>query len=272
MQSALSLVLFTSLFLSGSSLASSQLKGKIVLTGSSTIAPLAIEIGKKFEKKHPKVRVDVQTGGSSRGIADTRFGVADIGMVSRELKKNEIDLKHFTVALDGISIILNNKNSINNLTNKQIVSIYSGQIKNWKELGGDDAPITVVHKASGRSTLELFLKHFKLKNREVRPHIIIGDNEQGIKTVSGNPHAIGYVSIGAAEFSIKDGVNLKLPKLDGSDVSISQVQKGLFSLSRPLNFVTKKEPIGVVKKFIEFAKSNKVHNIIKEQYFVPTKH
>ena len=79
---------------------------KIVLTGSSTVAPLAVEIGKRFESQHPDVRVDVQTGGSSRGVNNARAGLADIGMASRALKALEDDLSSFTIALDGIGIIV----------------------------------------------------------------------------------------------------------------------------------------------------------------------
>ncbi|MBN3885035.1 MAG: substrate-binding domain-containing protein [Nostoc sp. JL34] len=100
-----------------------QLQGKLVLTGSSTVAPLAAEIGKRFESEHPDVRVDVQTGGSSRGIADARTGVANIGMASRSLKEEEKDLQAFAIARDGIGIILHKENSIKSLSNQQVIDI-----------------------------------------------------------------------------------------------------------------------------------------------------
>lgn len=117
---------------------------KLVLTGSSTVAPLAAEIGKRFESLHSNVRVDVQTGGSSRGVSDALAGLADIGMASRALKDDEKDLLQFTIALDGISVILNKANPVAALNNQQIIDIYTGKIVNWKEVGGNDAPITVV--------------------------------------------------------------------------------------------------------------------------------
>src|SRR6185503_4103802 len=80
--------------------------GKLVLTGSSTVAPLAAEIGKRFESLHPGVRVDVQSGGSGRGITDSRQGLADIGLVSRALKDDEKDLLSFPIANDGVCVIL----------------------------------------------------------------------------------------------------------------------------------------------------------------------
>jgi phosphate transport system substrate-binding protein len=175
-------------------------QGKLVITGSSTMAPLVSEIGKRFESLHPGTRIDVQTGGSSRGIADTVNGLADIGMVSRALKPQEHALHGATIAHDGITMILHKTNPVHELTDKQIKAIYTGEITNWKTVGGPDAPITVVNKAEGRSTLELFLQYLQLSNRAIRAHVIIGDNEQGIKTIAGNPHAIGYVSVGTAQY------------------------------------------------------------------------
>ena len=100
---------------------------KLVLTGSSTVAPLAAEIAKRFESHHPGVRIDVQTGGSSRGVNDVRTQLSDIGMASRSLKTGESELLHFTIALDGISIILNKANPIASLDKQQIINIYKGK-------------------------------------------------------------------------------------------------------------------------------------------------
>ena len=242
---------------------------KMTLTGSSTIAPLALEIAKAFEKKNPGVRVDVQSGGSSRGVADARQGTADIGMVSRALNPDEKDLTFFTIAKDGICVILNKKNMVKELTDAQVISIYKGEIKNWKEVGGKDAPITVVNKAEGRSTLELFLHYYKLKNSEIKASVVVGDNEQGIKTVAGNPNSIGYVSIGTAEFNETSGTPIKLLSNNGIQANTENVKNGKFPLSRVLNLVTKGETTGLKKKFIEFAQSAEVNELVKQQYFVP---
>ena len=242
---------------------------KIILTGSSTIAPLAGEIARRFESINPGVRIDVQAGGSSRGIHDTRNGVANIGMVSRALKPEEGDLHAFTIALDGVSIILHANNPVTRLNQQQIIDIYTGRIKNWKVVGGRDAAITVVNKAEGRSTLELFLSYLKLKNSEIKPHVIIGDNQQGIKMVAGNPNAIGYVSIGAAEYQIDHGVAIKQLPLNEVSASAVNVRNGTFPLSRPLNLITRMPPTGLIKRFLEFAASRQVHDLVEAQYFVP---
>jgi phosphate transport system substrate-binding protein len=242
---------------------------KLVLTGSSTIAPLAAEIGKRFEKQNSDIRVDIQSGGSSRGISDARNGLAHIGMASRALKKEENDLKIFTIALDGVGLILHKDNPVNTLTDRQVIDIYAGKITNWKDVGGKDVRITVVNKAEGRSTLELFLHYYKLKNSNIKPQVVIGDNQQGIKTVAGNIGAIGYVSIGAAEFDETNGVPIKLLPLKGVKASVENVHNGSYPLSRPLNLVTKTAPQGLAKRFIDFASSKEVYDIVEAQYFVP---
>lgn len=242
---------------------------KLVLTGSSTIAPLAAEIGKRFESLHPNVRVDVQTGGSSRGVNDARAGLADIGMASRALKADEAELKSFTIALDGICIITHTANPVRALDKQQIIDIFTGKIGNWNQVGGNDAPITVVNKAEGRSTLELFLHHFGLQNTDIQAQVVIGDNQQGIKTVAGNPNAIGYVSVGAAEYEAGHAAAIKLLPLDGIEASVANLRNGRFPLSRPLNLVTKTAPAGIAKTFMDFAGSAAVNDLIEAQYFVP---
>ncbi len=242
---------------------------RLVLTGSSTVAPVALEIAKRFEKLHPGTRIDVQTGGSSRGVADARSGAADIGMASRALKANESDLITHSIARDGVGIIVNSANAIDTLSEEQIKNIFTGQIKNWQQVDGADKRITVVNKAEGHSTLELFLAYFNLKNSAIKAHVVIGDNQQGIKTVTGNPYAIGYVSIGAAEFEITNGAPLKLLPMASIPASVDNIRNGTFPLARPLNFVTRSQPTGLAKQFIEFAQSNAVNDIIEAQFFVP---
>lgn len=242
---------------------------RIQITGSSTVAPLVAELARRYEAAHPGVRIDVQAGGSSRGIADARGGLADIGMISRGLKSDEDDLRGYPIAHDGICMIVHNSNKALSVSDAQVVQIFNGEVNDWSLIGGPDAEITVVHKAEGRSTQELFLKHFKMRNTDVEADVIIGDNEQGIKTVAGNPHAIGYVSIGAAEYSAKNGVDIRLMPVGGVQPSVESVRNGLFPLSRPLTLVTAREPDGLAADFIRFARSAKAEDIVTSQHFVP---
>lgn len=249
-----------------------QLTGKLVITGSSTIAPLIAEIGKRFESLNPKVRVDVQTGGSARGITDAKQGLADIGMSSRLLKDEEkADLVTYILARDGVCFLVHKSNPIEALTDQQIVDIFTGEITNWKQVGGRDASVTVINRADGRSELELFSHHFKVKPMDIKAHLIAGDNEQGIKTLAGNPHAIIYMSVGTSEYDAVQGIPIKLLPLGGVAASTANVRNGSFPFARPLVLVAKPNPKPLTKEFVEFALSPKVHDLIEEFSFVPIK-
>jgi len=252
-------------------IAGDQLSGKLNITGSSTIAPLAAELAKRLEDKNPQLRINVQTGGSSRGLADIRQGISDIGMVSRKLNARENDVRSHLLAKDGVSIIVNNNNPIFSLSVEQIKSIYRGETKNWKMLNGVDKKITVITKAEGRSTLTVFLNFFELKNTSIIPDIVIGDNEQGVKLVSRNPDAIAYVSIGTAEYNIKAGTPIKTLPLNGVEATTENLATGKFPLSRELNLVTKDPPSPLAQAFIDFTRSDEAKTIIRNFGFVPVK-
>lgn len=242
---------------------------RLVLTGSSTVAPLALEIAKRFEQRKPGVRVDVQSGGSSRGASDARKGLAQIGMVSRALNPDETDLTAHTIARDGVALIVHKSNPVKVLADAQVKAIYTGKLVDWQAVGGPKGTITVVNKAEGRSTLELFLHYYQLKAGEVRAHVVIGENQQGIKTVAGNPLAIGYVSIGTAESEAALGTPIRLLAMNGVEASTATVRDGRFPLSRPLNLVTAGTPTPLALEFIAFAQSAAVHDLVKDAFFVP---
>jgi phosphate transport system substrate-binding protein len=248
-----------------------ELSGKLVITGSSTVAPLASEIARRFEQRNPRARIDVQTGGSSRGIADTRSGVADLGMASRSLSPDESDLEAHTLARDGVCLIVHTDNAIAGLSREQVAAIFTGTVENWAEVGGRPGPITVVTKAAGRATLEVFLDYFDLSEREIAADIVIGDNQQGLKTIAGSPGAIGYVSIGAADYAARNGAPIKLLAAGVVAATPGNVASGRFPITRPLNLLA---PAGgslspLERAFLDFALSNEVHDLVTAQLFAP---
>jgi phosphate transport system substrate-binding protein len=245
-------------------------KSRLTVVGSSTVAPLMNEIAKRFEAAHPGARIDVQTGGSSRGIADVARGLADIGMVSRDLRPEETaTLGGHAIARDGVGVIVHASNPVGELTDRQIVSIFKGEIDRWSDVGGPAGPITVVSKAEGRSTLEVFTEHFKLRSERIRASVVIGDNEQGIKSVAADPLAIGFVSIGAAETSAARGAAIELLALDGVAATSQNVANGRYPLARSLTLVTRGEPQGLARKLIDFARSAAVDDLVRGLSFVP---
>ncbi|MEM7245700.1 MAG: phosphate ABC transporter substrate-binding protein [Acidobacteriota bacterium] len=242
---------------------------RLILTGSSTVAPLATEIAHHFESENPGIRVDVQSGGSSRGVADTRRGLADIGMISRDLLPEETDLIAHVIARDGIGVIVHADNPIQRLSSTQLRAIYTRAVTDWAELGGAPGRITVVNKAAGRATLAVFLEHLQLRPDEVSADVVIGENEHGIKTVAGDPGAIGYVSIGAAEHDRGLGIPVRLVELDGVTASRTAVATGRYPMSRPLCLVTHGPPAGLARRFIDHARSESAHELAATQSFVP---
>ena len=247
-----------------------RLSGKLTLTGSSTIAPLASEIARRFEASHPDVRVDVQTGGSSRGIADARDGRAEIGMSSRALRPEEAGgLLSDTIAWDGVAFVVHADNPVAELTDEQLVAVFTGRIDNWRQLGGPDAAIVVVNRADGRSELDLVTAYLGLEATDIRAGVIGGENQQVVKTVAANPHAISYLSVGTSEVEIARGTRLKLLPLAGVAASSETVQGGGFPLARPLLMVVKTGGDELTATFLEYARSDAVHDLVRAQSFVP---
>ena len=239
----------------------------LVVTGSTCMTPLLRDIGKRFESDRADVRIDVQSDGSVHGVTDTRQGLADIGMVARSLKPDEAILHATPIALDAVCIVVNRTNSVETLTDDRIVRIYTREVSNWKQVGGPDLPIVLVHMADGLALLELFLDHFKLRSTQIRADALVQDSEQGIQAVAKRPGAIAYVSCSRAQMV---GANVPIKTLPSGGVSATteHVRDGTYPLSRPLQLVTRETPKGLTAEFIDFARSNAVLDLIEKHHFV----
>ena len=242
---------------------------RLVITGSSTIAPLAAEIARRFEGTHPGVRVDVQSGGSSQGLTDVRRGTADIGMVSRALTAAEDDVRGDAIALDGIALIVHQDNPVTGLRSDDVRALATGEVAAWPALGGHHGAVSFVSKAEGRSTLEVFLAHFGLESSQLRPHVVIGDNLHAIRTVAGDASAIAYVSIGTARVERDRGATIALLALDGVSPTLDNVRARRFPLVRPLTLVTRDVRTPLADAFMAFATSRDVRDLIAAHAFVP---
>src|SRR5262249_32820803 len=152
-------------------------------------------------------------------------------------------------------------NLVASLRDDQIVSMYTGIVSNWKQVGGPDRPITLVQLAEGQgqsqgpALLELFLDYFKLKSTQIRADAIVQNSDQAIQAVAERPGAIGYVSCSRAE-GVGENVPIRTLSAGGIAPTTEHVRDGTYPLSRPLNLVTRDEPKGLVKEFIDFARSN----------------
>ena len=237
------------------------------------MAPLFAAIASRFrERVDACAEIIVARGGTSRGIASVRANEKDIGMVSRELTREEADLHAFTIARDGLCIIVHRDNPVRRLSNEQIAGIYTGKITNWKAVGGRNAPIHAISRKEGYSSLELFIRYFKIDRAAIRPHAIESDDQDSIHTVSQDPDAIVYTSISQAERAIQKKKPIQLLPLGGVVASDETVLSKAYPLLRPLLLVTKGEPTGLARRFIDYSISAEVIDLIQEQELVPQPH
>ncbi|MEM6793718.1 MAG: phosphate ABC transporter substrate-binding protein [Acidobacteriota bacterium] len=243
---------------------------RLTLTGSSTVAPLAAEIAKRFEAEHPGVRVDVQTGGSSRGIRDARSGAADLGMASRALQDEELPgVAVHTIAWDGVAFVVHRENPVAELSREQLMAIYTGAADNWRQVGGRDAPILVSNRAEGRSELDLMTDFLGLEVTEVEADVIDGETQQTIKTVTTHENAITYTSLGAAQHAAESGEALRLLPLGGVTATAEAVQSGDFPLARPLILIAPDDADSWAERFLAYAGSEAVDDLTLGLGFVP---
>lgn len=247
----------------------------ISLKGSDTVLPLAQAEAEEFMIAYPEKSVTVTGGGSGVGIAALIDGEVDIATASREMKADEIEaakanginpVEH-TIAIDGISVIVNPNNPVSELTFDQLRGIYNGSISNWKDVGGEDSPIAVISRDSSSGTYEYF-KEAVLLGDEYRPDALTQPATGGIVgEVSQNPNAIGYIGVAYLDESIKA---LSLDGGNGSEYPSSEnIISGAYPLSRPLYFYTDGEPSGLTKEFIDYVMSEDGQSLVLEIGYFP---
>ena len=212
--------------------AGSKDESKITISGSTSVGPLMEKEAEGYKEKDSNVSIEINQLGTSAGIKDTISGVAQIGMASRDLKDAEKKegLKETKVAIDGIGIITHKGNTVKSLTMDQIKGIYTGEIKNWKEVGGKDAPIVVVSREDGSGTRDAFQEIVGYDSTELAKDAQISDGNGNVKsTVAGNENAIGYTSFSYLDDSINalqvDGVNPTAEKAKSGDYKLCESGK-----------------------------------------------
>lgn len=258
--------------------AAESLSGTLTLAGSTTVQPLAEKAGEAFMDVNPDVTIEVQGGGSSVGITAAADGTADIGNISREVKKEELEanpeFQVFTVAKDGIAIVVNPDVKLENLTKEQVRDIFSGKITNFKEVGGPDAPITVASREEGSGTRgafqELIMQHKDASGNKVEDEIVataILQNSNGAlrTTIAETPNSIAYLSFGYLDDSIVT-VNI-----EGIEATVENVLNSTYPISRPLNMITNGDPNPLAKAFIDFLFSDEGQAIAVEEGFITIK-
>lgn len=244
---------------------------QLVITGSGTLAELMQQIARRFERVDPNAQVDVQTSSSSRAVTDVRRGLVDIGMASRGPGTDDKDLHWFAVAHDGVAVIVNKNNPVAELSRERTEAIYTCGITNWKDVQGPDRTIDVFNDDEGTGELGVFRDYFKLKSGAAASGARVAGDERMISAVAADPAAIGYASIGAAEYAVHRGADIKLLPASGIAASVENVRRGAYPIRRTLYLLTRSAPRGTAQKFISFAQSKGVYDLVAARGFVPVK-
>ena len=239
-------------------------KSDIVVAGSTSVQPYAEVLSEEYALLYPERMVDVQGGGSSAGISAAESGAADIGMSSRNLTDEERQaLWSVEIAKDGLSIIINPQNPIQDLSLAQICDIYTMKTNDWAELGGHKAKIHVITREDGSGTRSAF-ESLVMGKEQITPKAIVQDSNGAVRQlVSDDPNSIGFISLGLIDETVK------ALTLDNVAPTTENVINGSYGLFRPFLFIAKNEPTGLSKQFIDYTLSSEGQKILMHEGLIP---
>ena len=233
--------------------------------GSTSMEKVIGFLSEAYMEDNSNVKVTYNPTGSGAGIQAVSEGRCDIGLSSRDLKEDEAKTLDSTViAIDGIAVIVNNDNPVTDLSIEQIAKIYTGEITNWKDVGGDDKPIVLIGREAASGTRDGFESITDTKEN-CKYNQELTSTGDVIQTVSSNPNAIGYASLAAVKDSIK------VLSVEGVKPSTKTIQSGEYKIQRDFVLVTKKDKAltGEAKKFFDFAASKNADSLIEKAGAIP---
>lgn len=241
-------------------------EGAVSTDGSTSMQKVISALGEQFEKDNSGAKFTYNPTGSGSGIAAVSEGRCDIGLSSRALKDDEKagGLHETILALDGIAIIVNPANTVSDISVDTLAKIYTGEITNWKDIGGNDAEIVLIGREAGSGTRDGFESITGTKDKCKYRQELTSTGDV-ITTVAGNPDAIGYASLA----SIKDSV--KALTVEGVTPTEETVKNGTYKIQRPFVLVTKNgtKLSDTAQKFFDFATSKDASDIISAAGAVP---
>jgi phosphate transport system substrate-binding protein len=260
------------LFAIGCFAATSVLAGPLKLDGSTTVLPIAQKVTEAYMKEFPDVSISVSGGGSGNGLKALIDGTTDIANSSRFIKPEEVKLAvekniypvPFAIAYDCIVPVVNPANSVSNITMEQLKEIYTGKIKDWKELGGPAGEIVVISRDTSSGTYEIWEEKIMKQERVFPAALLQASNGSIVQAVSKNKNAIGYIGIGYVDKSLK---GLTVNSIPGTEET---TLNGTYPISRPLYMFTRGWPTGDALKFINYVMNpQKGQKFVREAGFVP---
>ncbi len=252
----------------------------IKVAGSTTVLPVVTKAAEKFMAAHSNVRITVNPGGSGVGIKSVGNGLVDIGMASRHISDEEIknfpniDFKIHIIGRDAVACVVSSEiydAGVKILSKEQIKKIYSGEIDNWKTVGGPDKKIFVIDKEAHRGTRHVFMAYIfgDEKAKAKGADLIAGSNNEEQTKIALSDSAIGMLSHAWISDDVK-GVGIEV---EGKIIepTLENIRNGTYPISRNLNLITNGEPSGFVKEFINYILSPQGQKIVEESGYVPIK-
>lgn len=243
----------------------------IRIKGSDTMLLLSEKWAQAFMVAHTGVSVYVSGGGTATGIQALIRGDVEISTASRPINTVEVQqlAEEFQkiglavlVARDALSVYLHPENPVSDLTLKQLKEIFSGDIRNWREVGGNDAPIEVICRPKSSGTYAYFREHI-LENREYSTDaLVLQTTGEIVERIRNHPNAIGYGGLGY-------GQDLRHCRVNSIPATHSSVQYDLYPISRYLYFYTVDKPRGVTRQFIDWVQSEAGQQIVEESGYIP---
>lgn len=245
---------------------------QLIVTGSTTILPIAEQAGEGFVKASPDTSVLVSGLGSSAGIEAVMTGTSEIGSSSRDLKAEEegLGLVDTPIAFDGIAVIVNPSNPVSDLTVEQLRAIFSGEITNWRELGGENRGIDLVNRDEASGTREAFKKAVMTDDARFDPSaVVLPGTGQVRDVVSRSKGAVGYISVGFVEPRFASR-RVKALSVNGVVPTEETVTTQEYPIARTLHFFTKGKPTGLAARYIAYVLSDEVQQgVVVDAGFVP---
>lgn len=245
---------------------SAEIQGTVTASGSTALLPLLKPAQEEFQKKNPKVTVNISGGGSFTGMNQVASGAVNIGNsdVALPAEYKDKGLVDYQVAVAPFVFIANQDVTVDNLTQQQYVDIFTGKITNWKEVGGKDQKITIIHRAKSSGS-RATIASVVLKDAAFTDNAVIQDSNGAVRAgISSTPGSIGYVDAAYADASVKSlGYN-------GVKYTADAVIGGKYPVFAYEHMYTKGEAQGAVKAFIDYVMSKEFQETyVEKNGFIP---
>lgn len=243
-------------------------QGILKIAGGTAHIPVMKEAAELIMTSNPDIRITIAGGGTGVGIKQVGEGLIDIGNAGRKATDEEIAAAKLSMvrwAIDGVGVVVNPQNKVTALSSAQLRDIFAGTIGNWQEVGGENRAINLYDRDAASGTREVFWEKALAKGEVAKKANVVASNGAMKTAVAGDPYGIGYVSVGHIDATVAPVA------LDGVVPDLANVKSGAYGVARGLFSLTKGEPVGLAKSFLDFLLSPTGQKIAMDKGFIAVK-